>query len=251
MRLPANPLRAALAAGDRQWGMFTSLADPVGAEICAGAGFDFVVIDTEHAPTDHRTVLTQLQAMSAYPVEPVVRLWNDDRALIKRTLDLGARSILVPMVDDAEQAAAIVAATRYVGGGRGVSSARAARWGRVEGYHRAADDDICVLVQVETQRALTELESICSVSGVDGVFVGPMDLATSLGHIGEGNHPDVVDIVADALGRISACGTAAGVLAATAESRHRYLAAGATFVAVGVDTGLLARVTDELRRSLD
>jgi 4-hydroxy-2-oxoheptanedioate aldolase len=250
VKLPDNGLRSALAAGDRQWGMFTSLADPVAAEICAGAGFDFVVIDTEHAPTDHRTVLTQLQAMSAYPVEPVVRLWNDDRALVKRVLDLGVRSILVPMVDDAEQAAAVVAATRYAGGGRGVSSARAARWGRLDDYHRNADHDICVLVQVETQRALGELESIAAVDGVDGVFLGPMDLATSLGHIGEANHPDVVDTVADAIARVAATGTAAGVLAGTPDVRERYLAAGATFVAVGVDTALLAKTTDDLRRSL-
>lgn len=250
MRLPANAFKQDLGAGRLRWGMFTSLADVVAAEICAGAGFDFVVIDTEHAPTDHRTVLGQLQAMSAYPVEPVVRTWNDDRALIKRVLDLGVRTILVPMVETPEQATAIVAATRYgPEGTRGVSSARAARWGRAEGYHASADDDICVLVQVESATALERLEDICAVPGVDGVFVGPMDLATSLGHVGGGTHPDVVATVESTIARIVAAGATAGVLAVDATVRDRYVAAGATFVALGVDTALLARVTSDLRAS--
>lgn len=250
-RLPVNALKAALRAGTTQWGIFTSFADPVAAEICAGAGFDVVVVDTEHAPTDHRTVLGQLQAISAYPVEAVVRTWNDDRALIKRVLDLGARSILVPMVETAEQASAIVAATRYGDGGtRGVSSARAARWGRFEHYHADADEQMCVLVQVESAPALDHLEAICAVAGVDGVFVGPMDLATSIGHVGAGTHPDVVTLVEQTIARIVATGTPAGVLAANAEVRDRYVAAGATFVAVGVDTAMLATATTTLRRAL-
>lgn len=249
MILPANQLKRRLHdGGGVQWGMFTSLGDPVAAEICAGAGFDFVVIDTEHAPTDHRTVLAQLQATSAYPVEPVVRTWNSDRALMARVLDLGARTVLVPMVETSEQAAAVVRSTRYLDGGtRGVASARAARWGRVADFHATADAEICVLVQVESASALDQLEAISTATGVDGVFVGPMDLAMSLGHPGGGTHPDVVDVVERSVARIAATGTAAGVLAATPEVRDRYVAAGARFVAVGVDTALLAQATAALR----
>lgn len=230
--------------------MFTSLADPVAAEICAGAGFDFVIVDTEHAPADLRTVLHQLQALSAYPLEPVVRAWNDDRALLKRLLDVGARTLLVPMVDSAEQATAVVAATRYLGGVRGVSSARAARWGRIADYHATADSEICVIVQVETRQAIAAVDEIAAVPGIDAVFVGPMDLATSLGFPGGGTHPDVVEVVANTIERIVAAGCAAGVLAATPETRQRYVAAGASFVAVGVDTMLLARATSALRADL-
>ena len=252
MELPPNRLKAALAAGGSpQWGMFTSLADPVAAEICAGAGFHFVVIDTEHAPADLRTVLTQLQAMSAYPVEPVVRTYSDDPAVIKRFLDLGVRTVLVPMVASGEQAAAVVRSVCYAGDGiRGVSTARAARWGRVADYHATADAQIAVIVQVESAAGLDHLDEICTVDGVDAVFIGPMDLATSLGYVAGGTHPDVVAIVDDALRRIVANGCAAGVLAATPELVQRYVAAGATFVAAGVDTALLARATSALRDSL-
>ncbi|HWL45851.1 MAG TPA: aldolase/citrate lyase family protein [Ilumatobacter sp.] len=252
MELPANEFKARLTTGAAvQWGMFTSLADPVAAEICAGAGFDFVVADTEHAPADLRTVLGQLQAMSAYPVEPVVRTFDDDPAVLKRFLDLGARTLLVPMVASGEQAAAIVRATRYGGDGvRGVSSARAARWGRVPGYHATADEQICVLVQVESAAALERLDEICAVPGVDGVFVGPMDLATSLGYVGGGTHPDVVAVVEATLRRIAEAGATPGVLASTPDLIGRYVAAGARFVAAGVDTMLLARATSDLRESL-
>lgn len=251
MELPPNALKACLGdGGPVQWGMFTSLADPVAAEICAGAGFDFVIVDTEHAPADLRTVLHQLQALGAYPLEPVVRAWNDDRALLKRLLDVGARTLLVPMVDSAEQAAAVVAATRYVGGVRGVSSARAARWGRIPDYHATADSEICVIVQVETRQAIAAVDEIAAVPGIDAVFVGPMDLATSLGYPGGGTHPEVVEVVANTIERIVAAGCAAGVLAATPEVRHRYVGAGATFVAVGVDTMLLSRATSALRAEL-
>lgn len=250
MELAPNAVKAGFAAGSLQWGMFTSLADPVAAEICAGAGFDFVIVDTEHAPTDLRTVLHQLQALAAYPVEPVVRAWDDDRALIKRLLDLGVRTLLVPMVDTAEQAAAVVAATRYVGGVRGMSSARAARWGRVADYHVTADAEICVIVQVETSAGLDQIEAIAAVPGVDAIFIGPMDLATSLGYTGGATHPDVIAVVEGALARIRAAGCGAGVLAATPETRRRYVAAGATFVAVGVDTMLLSRATSALRAEL-
>ena len=230
--------------------MFLALADPVVAEICAGAGFDLLVIDDEHGANDVRTVLAQLQAVSAYPVETAVRVVTGDTAVIKRSLDLGARTLFVPMVETADQAASIVAATRYRSGSRGVSSARAARWGRIDGYHTHADDDICVIVQLESSTALDNVEAICAVDGVDGAFVGPMDLATSLGHPGGGTLPHIVTIVEQTIARIVGTGKAAGVMATTSDLVDRYLAAGAQFVTVGVDTTTLAAATTALRRSL-
>jgi len=237
--------------GDVLWGLFTSLADPVAAEICAGAGFDAVVIDAEHGPNDLRTILTQLQAVDGYPVEVAVRCWNHDAADIKRILDVGARTIVVPMVDTADQANDLVAATRYPPDGiRGVSSARAARWGRTPGYHAGANEQMCLIAQIESVIGLENLEEICAVDGVDAVFIGPMDLASSLGHLAGGTLPDVVDTVADAIGRIAATGAVAAVMATSPELVERYTTAGARLVAVGVDTALLASATTALRRSL-
>ncbi len=234
-----------------QWAVFVSLADPVAAEISAGAGFDLVVIDAEHGPNDLRTILVQLQAVAAAGAEAAVRCWNHDAADIKRILDVGARTIVVPMVDTAEQAAAIVAAARYPPAGiRGVSSARAARWGRVPGYHAAANEQICVIAQIESAAGLANLEAICGVDGIDAVFIGPMDLASSLGHLAGGTLPEVVDVVTEAVERIAATGTAAAVMATTPELVGRYTDAGARLVAVGVDTALLAAATTSLRRSL-
>ncbi len=253
IELPPNEFKQAL--GDRgaavQWGMFVSLADPVAAEICAGAGFDFIVIDNEHGPNDVRTVLTQLQAVSAYPVEAAVRVGNHDPDGIKRMLDLGARTLVVPQVDTAEQAAAIVRSTRYRDGGtRGVSSARAARWGRIADYHARADDDICVVVQLESADALHHVDEICAVAGVDAVFIGPMDLATSLGHPGGGTLPEIVSLVEETLARIARTEVAGGAMATSWELVELYVAAGARMIATGVDTAMLATATTALRRSL-
>lgn len=231
------------------WGMFLALADPVAAEICAGAGFDLLVIDDEHGPNDPRSVLAQLQAVSAYPVEAAVRVVSGDAAVIKRALDVGARTLIVPMVDTAEQATAVVRATRYRHGTRGVSSARAARWGRIPDYHATADDDICVIVQLESATALEHVEAICAVDGVDAAFVGPMDLATSLGHPGGGTLPEIVTIVEQTIIRIAATGTAAAVMAMSPPLIDRYVAAGARLVTTGVDTALLAAATTALRNS--
>lgn len=252
MILGPNDFKRHLAASDGSiaWGMFLALADPVAAEICAGAGFDLLVIDDEHAPNEPRTVLAQLQATSAYELETAVRVVTADAAVIKRALDLGARTLFIPMIETAEQATAAVAATRYRGGLRGVSSARAARWGRIPGYHADADAEICVVAQVESAAALEQVEAICAVEGIDGAFVGPMDLATSLGHPGGGTLPEVVTIVEETIARIAAAGTAPGVMATTADLIERYVDAGARFVTTGVDSALLAAATTALRRSL-
>ncbi len=237
--------------GEPMWGLFSSLADSVAAEICAGAGFDVVVIDAEHGPNDLRTILGQLQAADGYPVETAVRCWNHDAADIKRLLDVGAQTLVVPMVDTAAQATDLVAATRYPPAGiRGVSSACAARWGRIADYHAGANEQTCLIAQIESAVGLENIEEICAVDGVDAVFIGPMDLASSLGHLAGGTLPEVVEIVAGAIERVVSTDTAAAVMATSPELVGRYTSAGARFVAVGVDTALLAVATSSLRRSL-
>ncbi|MEM9655460.1 MAG: HpcH/HpaI aldolase/citrate lyase family protein [Actinomycetota bacterium] len=230
------------AAKDQvRYGLFVSLADPVAAEIAAASDMDWLIIDTEHAPNDLRTTLVQLQATEAYGPDIVVRPQEGNRALVKRLLDIGAQTLLVPMVDTAEEAAEVVAWTRYPPRGlRGVASARAARWGRVDGYFDTADDQVCVIAQIESQEGIQNLDAICAVDGVDVLFVGPSDLAADMGHLGDSSHPEVQDAVLETLQRISANGKPAGVYAATPETAERYAAAGATLVIVGVDTMVLS-----------
>lgn len=247
MDVPANRFKRRLSSAEVQYGLWVSLADPVAAEVAAGSGLDWLLIDGEHAPNDLRTVLAQLQAVAAYPVTPIVRPVRGDPALIKQYLDLGAQTILAPMVESAAQARELAAALRYPpAGSRGVATARAARWGRVEGYWAQADDEMCLIVQIESRAGLEALPEIAAVAGVDALFVGPSDLAAALGHLGDPGHPTVVAAVSEAIGTIAAGGKAAGVLAPSAELAAAYTEAGATFVAVGVDTMLLARATDDL-----
>lgn len=251
MRLTPNRFRERLRHGPVRYGIFVGLGAPVAAEIVAGAGFDWLMLDAEHAPNDPRAVLHQLQAVAAYDVDVVVRPNGHAAELIKQLLDVGARSLVVPMVDTAEQADAVVRATRYPPHGvRGVGTAlaRAAGWGRVDDYFQRADEEMCVVVQVESRLALDQLDEIARVDGVDAVFVGPSDLAASLGHLGEPGHPDVRAAVTDALGRVAAAGSVAGVYGATPELADEYVGHGARFVAVGVDTVLLARASSELAR---
>jgi 4-hydroxy-2-oxoheptanedioate aldolase len=246
--LPSNTLKAALREGRPQIGFWSALCSPIGAEIIGSAGFDWILIDTEHAPNEIPGVLSQLQAMSKGTAEPVVRCAWNDTVLIKRILDLGARSILVPFVQNADEAKRAVAATRYPPlGNRGVAAShRANRWGRVANYHAGAHNEICVLVQIETQAALNEIESIAGVEGVDGLFIGPSDLASDLGHLGQLRHPDVQAAFEAASRRIRAAGKAAGILAPDPDDAARYLQWGYSFVAVGSDAGVLAQASARL-----
>src|SRR5215831_17251208 len=241
--LPPNMFKAALAEGAPQIGLWSSLCSNIVAEILAGSGFDWVLIDTEHAPNEVPGVLSQLQAMAAGASEPVVRCAWNDTVMIKRILDLGARSLLVPFVQNAQEAEAAVRATRYPPLGiRGVSVApRANRYGRVAGYHRNAHEEICVLVQVETRAAVGEIEAIAAVDGIDGIFIGPSDLAADLGHLADTRHPEVQGSIAQACARIRATGKAAGMLSGDPEDAARYFGMGFTFVAVGSDLGILAQ----------
>ncbi|WP_240512960.1 aldolase/citrate lyase family protein [Streptomyces griseoruber] len=249
--LPPNAFKAALSRGEQLIGMWCSLADPYPAEIIAGAGFDWLLLDTEHSHADVATVLSQLQAVAPYPCSPVVRPPVNDPVVIKRLLDVGAQSLLIPQVESAEEARAAVAATRYAPlGVRGVAAlTRATRFGRVKDYAELAHTELCVLVQVESRHALGQIEAIASVDGVDGIFIGPSDLAASLGHPGDPNAPSVVAAVEEVIGRVRAAGRPAGVLTIDPMFARRCIDLGTTFTAVGVDVGLLARGADALARS--
>jgi 4-hydroxy-2-oxoheptanedioate aldolase len=248
MDLPRNAFKHALKDGKAQIGLWSSLSSNYSVEVIAGAAFDWILLDMEHSPNDLESLLAQLQAAAPYPAHPVVRVpWNDMVAM-KRILDVGAQSLLVPYVSTAEEARAAVAHTRYPPKGvRGVAgTTRATRFGRIKDYARRAHEEICVLVQVETQAALDNIESICAVDGVDGVFVGPADLHASMGYTGEIANPKVKPTIDDAIRRIRKAGKAPGILTPSEEDARRWLDCGALFVAVGADVGILARGAEAL-----
>ena len=248
MELPRNAFKHALAAGRQQIGLWCSLSHHYALEAVAGAGFDWLLIDTEHSPNDLESLVPQLQAAAAYDTSAVVRVpWND-MVNIKRVLDIGAQTLLLPYVQNVAEARAAVAATRYPPAGiRGVAgTTRATRFGRVKDYARRASEEICVLVQVETREALAEIEGIAALDGVDGIFIGPADLHASMGHTGETANPAVVPQIEEALRRIRRAGKAPGILTADEALARRYIEAGSLFTAVGVDATILARETDKL-----
>lgn len=253
MDCPSNGFKRALREDKQQIGLWCTLPGGYATEAMAGAGYDWMMFDTEHSPADPLTVLSQLQAVAPYPVEAVVRPASNDPVLIKRFLDLGAQTLLIPYVQNASEARAAVAATRYPPEGiRGVSGlTRATRFGRVRDYARRAHEEICVLVQVETKEALAEIEAIAAVEGIDGIFVGPGDLAASLGHAGELGHPVVTAAVEDAIRRIRACGIPAGVLTADPTFAQRCMDLGTTFTAVAIDVGILSRGCESMRQRFE
>lgn len=221
------------------------------AEIMAGSGLDWLLIDMEHAPNSLESVLAQLYAVSSYPIIPVVRTPSSDPVTIKQVLDLGAQNILVPMVSTAQDARQVVDAAMYPPAGRrGVGSAlaRSARWNRVDRYLAEAADHVSVLVQVETEEGVANARSIAETDGVDGVFLGPSDLAASMGLLGQQTHPDVVANVKKAFAEVFSAGRPAGVNAFVAEQATDYVAAGASFVLVGADVALVARGSEDLAR---
>lgn len=245
-----NTFKRALADDQVQIGLWLAMASPYTAEMCAGAGFDWLLLDGEHSPLDLRTTLEQLQAIAAYPSHAVVRPPIGDPVLIKQILDLGARNLLVPMIDHPEQARQMVAATRYPPRGiRGVGAgiARASRWGRIGDYLEHADAGICLLLQVETRTGLDNLDAIAATEGVDGVFLGAADLSASLGYLGQPNHPVVTAAMHEGVARIRRAGKAAGVLCTDEAQARGFIELGCTFVAVGVDTLLLASAAGRLR----
>ena len=226
----------------QQIGLWVGLADAYGTEIAANAGYDWLLIDGEHAPSDLRTTLSQLQSIAAYPSQAVVRPPIGSVQLIKQLLDIGAQSLLIPMVETVEQAELMVKAVRYPPlGVRGVGAAlaRATRWNSLPNYYQTAHEDICLLIQIESVKGLENLDAILQVDGIDGVFIGAVDLSATMGYEGNPNHPDVQKAVIDAIQRIRASGKAAGILSTQHEVTQKYIDLGTEFVAVGVDTSVL------------
>ncbi len=252
MSLPTNTFKHALAAGRPQIGLWSTLPSPYVSELVAGAGYDWVLLDTEHSPSDVPLMLQQLQAVAAAvpggatATAPVVRPpWNDP-VLIKRYLDIGAQTLLLPFVQNADEARAAVAATRYAPAGiRGMGgSVRASNFGRTADYVARAQDELCLLVQVETRDALAQIEAIAAVDGIDGIFIGPADLSANMGYPGNAGHPEVRAAIDDAIRRIRACGKAPGILMTDEARARECLAHGALFVAVAIDMLLLRNGAD-------
>ena len=253
MELPVNRLKQALAAGRAQYGLWLGLPDAACAEICAVAGFDWLVIDTEHGPFDLPAVLSHLRTIAAYDVPAVVRPVSDDRNVLKQLLDTGVQTLVVPMVESPEQAGELVRSVRYPPAGvrgLGTALARAARWNRIPGYLHKANEQICLIVQVETLRAVQALPGILEVEGIDGVFVGPSDLSASMGHIGNARHPDVVKVIREVLHNTRAAGKAAGILALDPAHIQDYQDNGANMIGIGTDTLLLANSAQQLAESV-
>lgn len=251
MQLPKNNFKAALTGDRPLFGLWSTLCSHIVAEAVADSGFDWILIDTEHSPNELPNVIMQMQAMATGTASPIVRpAWND-AVLIKRLLDSGVQSLLIPFVQNADEARAAVAATRYPPEGiRGVTgSGRAARYGRIKTYLHEAANELCVIVQIETQEALGHLAEIAAVPGVDAVFIGPSDLSASMGHLGNPKHEDVQAAIRDGLSQLKAMGKPAGILAFNPDDARRYIEWGATFVAVGSDLSVLVKGTTALAAS--
>lgn len=249
--LPRNEFKRALHAGQRQVGFWLTLASPNATEVVAGAGFDWLLIDMEHAPNEVPLVVEHLRAAAVGgPAEPVVRVpWNEP-VVVKRLLDCGVRSLMFPFVETADAARRAVASTRYPPAGiRGFSGvSRATNFGRVRDYVGRCSDEICVIVQIESPAALAAIPQIASVPGIDGVFIGPNDLAANMGHVGRTGAPEVRAAVDEGLALIRAAGKPAGLLNFAEQDALAMFDAGFTFVAVGSDTGVLARNAEKLAR---
>lgn len=248
MDLPINRFKHALQSGHTQIGLWSHLCSNISTEILAGCGFDWLLLDMEHSPNELPDILAQLHAMRGGTATPIVRpAWND-MVTLKRLLDIGVQTVLIPYVQSADEARAAVAYTRYPPVGvRGFAGApRAAGYGRVEDYGKRCADELCVLVQVETVQGLTNLEAIANVEGIDGVFIGPGDLAAALGHLGNTKHPDVLAAIDEAIARLRACGKPAGILTGDETLARRYIELGCLFVAVGADQNLLRHSAEAL-----
>ncbi len=256
MKTPINPFKRALQNKQQQIGLWQSLIGGIPGEICASAGFDWLLLDAEHSPNDLQSLMHQLQIIAAYPQSTaIVRIphgyGESGTAIIKQHLDLGVQTLLVPMIDTPEQARHVVRATRYPtsatpDGQRGVAGGRASRWGRIADYAKVANEQVCVLVQAESMTAIENLDAICAVDGVDGVFIGPADLSASMGYIGQLQHPEALKVADDAIARIQKSGKAAGILTADEKLAQHYIDIGALFVAVGLDNNILMRGTKAL-----
>jgi len=255
MQTPVNPFKKALADKRTQYGLWSSMLGPIPTEICAAAGFDWLLLDGEHSPNSPYNLLQQAQLLAGYPgTHAIARIpmghgWVG-QALIKQVLDVGIQTVLVPMVDTAEQARELVRCMRYPPQGiRGMAGVRASAWGRNPNYAREANREVCLLVQAETRAAIDNLDAIAAVDGVDGVFIGPADLSAAFDHVGDPWHPEMLKIHEDAFRRIQAAGKAVGILTLEEERARRHVEMGATFIAVGTDTNLLVKGSNALAKA--
>jgi 4-hydroxy-2-oxoheptanedioate aldolase len=249
MQIQRNSFKRALAEGQQLLGIWLGLGDDNAAELCAHAGFDWLLIDGEHAPNDLRSILSQMRAVQGSSSATVVRLASDDRVMIKQHLDIGAQTLLFPMIESAEQAREVVRSCSYApAGARGIGAAfaRASRYGRVPDYVHRAADEICILLQVETKKGIAALEAILEVEGVDGVFVGPSDLAADMGLPGKAGSDEVQQVVVDALKKIGASDKASGILTSDQALAQYYQSLGVGFLAVGSDVGVLVAGLNQL-----
>ncbi len=247
-----NHFKARLHAGDNMFGLWFGLANNIAAEICAQSGFDWLLVDAEHSPLSDKDILSCLQAVAPYDICPIIRPVSGDKNILKRLCDIGVQTFLVPMIDTVDQAKTVVSAVQYPPSGTrglGTSMARAARWNMIPDYFRRANDEMCVILQIETIEGLKNLKEIARVEGVDSVFIGPSDLGAALGYSGQPSHPDVVASVSQAIRDVRACGKPVGVLAVTSDLVETYTAAGASFVGFGSDCGVLAKGVQRLYES--
>lgn len=251
--MTSNRFKQALLDGRPQVGLWLSLGDAYSAELCAASGFDWLMIDAEHGPNDLRTVLAQLQAIAAYDAQPVVRPVNGSLDVLKPLLDLGATNLLVPMISTAQQARELVTAVRYPPKGKrgiGHALARASRWNRDSEYFTTWEDNALILAQIETTEALQNLEAILAVEGIDGYFIGPADLAASLGYPGQMAHPEVMKAMDEAIETIRRAGKPVGTIVLGEEATASFFAKGCSFVAAHVDALLLAAGADAVARGV-
>lgn len=245
----SNSFKHALANGEQLLGLWAALGDDNAAELCAHAGFDWLLIDGEHGPNDLRSILSQLRAVQGSKTSTVVRLASDDRVVIKQHLDIGAQTLLIPMIESADQAREVVRSCRYApAGARGIGAAlaRASQYGRIGDYLHRAGDEICILLQVETRAGIAALDAILEVEGVDGVFVGPSDLAADMGLPGKPGSDEVQTVVIDALRKIGGSSRASGILTSDIDLALQYQKMGVGFLAVGSDVGVLVKGLKQL-----
>lgn len=252
MQTPVNQFKKAIQDKRTQVGLWCSLLGPLNTEICAAAGFDWLLLDAEHTPNDPMNLFQQAQVIAGYPgVQAVARVPMGHgyvgQALIKQYLDVGIQTILVPMVDTPEQARELVRCMRYPPEGiRGMAATRASGWGRNPNYAKEANREVCLLVQVETREGVRNLDAIADTEGIDGVFIGPSDISAAFGHVGDPWHPEMQKLHEDAFRRIQAAGKAVGILTLDETLAKKHVEMGATFIAVGTDSNLMVKSTSAL-----
>ena len=250
MPAPVNPFKAALKARHFQLGFWVALASPYAAELLSGSGYDWLLIDGEHAPNDSPSLAAQVQALKGSQSHAIVRLPVGETWMIKQILDAGAQTVMIPMVETVEEAERLVRAVRYPPhGDRGVGAAlgRASSFSRIGDYLETADREICLILQIESRAGLDALDGIAAVDGVDGLFIGPSDLAADMGLLGQPGHPDVTEAIGNAFTRIARAGKACGIMTLNLDQARLYRELGADFMAIGTDVTTLVEATTRLR----